>query len=77
MKLSDDVYNILKWISLLAIPTVTLITSISETLGYAGGAQLAAIVSALGVFAGAVIKISTDNYYKNNKNGGSSIDDIL
>ena len=64
MKLTDDVYNILKWISLLAIPMVTLITSISETMGYAGGARLAAIVSALGVFAGAVIKISTDNYYK-------------
>lgn len=70
MKLSDDVYNILKWISLLAIPTVTLITSISETLGYAHGAELAAVVSALGVFAGSVIKISTDTYYKN-KNGGS------
>ena len=68
MKLSNDLYDFLKWVSLLAVPMVTLITSISETLGYAGGAQLAAIVSALGVFAGAVIKISTDAYYKN---GGS------
>ena len=71
MKLSNEVYNILKWISLLAIPTVTLITSISETLGYAGGAQLAAIVSALGVFAGAVIKISTDAYYKDGGANGN------
>ena len=59
--LSNKTYDILKWISLLAIPTVTLITSVSETLGYEGGAKLAAIVSALGVFAGTVIKISTDN----------------
>ena len=65
MVLKDSVYNALKWVSLLAIPMVTLITSISETLGYAGGAQLAAIVSAIGVFAGAVIKISSNNYYKN------------
>jgi hypothetical protein len=60
--LNNKIYNCLKWISLLAIPTVTLITSISETLGYAHGAELAAIVSALGVFAGTVIKISTDAY---------------
>ena len=76
MKLSNDLYDFLKWVSLLAVPMVTLITSISETLGYAGGAQLAAIVSALGIFAGAVIKISSDNYYKQN-NDGSSIDDML
>lgn len=76
MVLKDSVYNALKWISLLAVPMVTLITSISETLGYAGGAKLAAIVSALGVFAGAVIKISSNNYYKQN-NDGSSIDNML
>ena len=68
MKLSNDLYDFLKWVSLLAVPTVTLITSISETLGYAHGAELAAIVSALGVFAGAVIKISTDAYNASNNN---------
>lgn len=68
MKLSNDLYDFLKWVSLLAVPTVTLITSISETLGYAHGAELASIVSALGVFAGAVIKISTDAYNASNNN---------
>ena len=67
MKLSDDVYNILKWISLLCVPVVTFITSVSNTLGFEHGAEVAAVVSAFGVFAGAIIKISTDNYY----NGGS------
>ena len=62
--LDNKVYDVLKWVSLLAIPTVTLITSISESLGYAHGSELAAIVSALGVFAGTVIKISNDAYYK-------------
>ncbi len=62
MKLSDKTYDILKWVSLLAIPTVTFITSVSETLGCPYGTQAAAIVSAIGVFAGAVIKISTDAY---------------
>lgn len=63
MKLSDKVYTILKWICLLAIPTVTFVTSVSDALNFPYGSQVAAVVSALGVFAGTVIKISTDNYY--------------
>jgi hypothetical protein len=62
MRLSDKVYNTLKWICLLALPATTFITSVSDTLGYPGGAKIAAVVSAVGVFAGAVIKMSTDAY---------------
>lgn len=62
IKLSDKMYTILKWTCLLALPTVTFITSVSEILGFEYGAQIAAIVSALGTFAGAIIKVSTDNY---------------
>lgn len=76
MKLSDDIYLALKWICLLAVPAVTFITSVSDALNFPYGSQVAAIVSALGIFAGAVIKISSDNYYKQN-NDGSSMDDIL
>lgn len=76
MKLSDDIYLALKWICLLAVPAVTFITSVSDALNFPYGSQVAAVVSALGVFAGAVIKISSDNYYKQN-NDGSSMDNIL
>jgi ABC-type enterochelin transport system permease subunit len=76
MKLSDNVYLTLKWICLLAVPLVTFITSISDALNFPYGSQVAAVVSALGVFAGAVIKISSDNYYKQN-NDDSSINDML
>jgi hypothetical protein len=62
MNLPDEIYNALKWICLLAFPATTFITSVSETLVYSGGAKIAAIVSAIGVFAGTVIKISTDAY---------------
>lgn len=62
IKLSNKMYTILKWTCLLALPTATFITSVSETLGFEHGAQIAAIVSALGILAGAVIKVSTDNY---------------
>jgi len=67
MKLSNKLYDILKWASLLAIPLVTLIMSVSEAVGFSYGSVIAAIVSAVGLFAGSVIKISTDNY---NKDGG-------
>lgn len=63
MKLSDKVYTVLKWVCLLAIPTVTFITSVSDALNFPYGSQVAAFVSALGVFAGSIIKISSDNYY--------------
>lgn len=65
MKLSNKLYDILKWTSLLAIPLVTLIMSVSEAVGFSYGSVIAAIVSAVGLFAGSVIKISTDNYNKN------------
>ena len=68
MKLSNKAYDILKWVSMLTVPTVTLILSVSDAIGWGAGSTVAAIVSALGVFAGAVIKISTDNYY----NGGDN-----
>lgn len=67
MKLSNKLYDVLKWTSLLAIPLVTLIMSVSEAVGFSYGSVIAAIVSAVGLFAGSVIKISTDNY---NKDGG-------
>lgn len=66
MRLPNKLYDWLKWISLLTVPAVTLILSVSDAVGFSAGSTVAAIVSALGVFAGAVIKISTDNYY----NGG-------
>lgn len=64
MKLPNKVYDCMKWISLLCIPLVTLIMSVSEAVGFEQGSVIAAVVSAIGVFAGAVIKISTDNFYK-------------
>ena len=51
MKLSDKAYIIMKWSSLLAIPLVTLVLSISDAIGWNAGSVVAAI--------------SNDNYYNN------------
>ena len=72
MKLSNKAYDILKWCSLLTVPAVTLILSVSDAIGWGAGSTVAAIISALGVFCGAVIEISTDNYYKEDEDNGDS-----
>lgn len=64
MKLTNRAYDILKWISLLAVPFVTFISAMTEIWGFPYGSAIAATVSAIGVLAGAIIKISTDNYNK-------------
>lgn len=62
--LSDKVYNILKYVSTIFIPAVVvLISSISAAVGY-DATTISAIIGAVGVFIGALIGISTKQYYK-------------
>lgn len=66
MKLSDNLYNILKWICLIAVPA--LITLIS-TLGTIYGQDMTTVTATIGAvatFVGALIGISNSNYYKDN-----------
>lgn len=72
MRLSNRAYDIIKWVSLLAVPVVTFISALTEIWGFAYGSAIAATVSAVGVLAGAVIKISTDNYNKGEDEDGNS-----
>lgn len=63
MKLPDNVYNILKWACLIAVPA--LITLIS-TLGTIYGHDMATVTATIGAFAtfvGALIGISNSKYY--------------
>lgn len=65
MKFSDNLYTILKWICLIAVPA--LITLIS-TLGTIYGQDMTTVTATIGAvatFVGALIGIST-NYYKDN-----------
>lgn len=64
MKLPDKVYNILKWIMFLAVPTGTFILGI---IAAAQTGDISAIITAvfggIGTLAGIIIKIS-DNIYQ-------------
>lgn len=68
MKIPDKLYNILKWVCLIALPAVNVfLSAVLPVLGV--GKQtvtaIVTIISAVGALIGALIGISTVNYYKN------------
>lgn len=67
MIIPDKLYNVLKWISILAIPVITFISGIlTSTLPSDTAAFVISIVTAviggLGTLAGIIIKQSDTNY---------------
>lgn len=64
MKLPDELYKILKWIGLIAIPAgVTFISTIGALWGWGNTEAITGTIAALGVLIGALIGISSSNYY--------------
>lgn len=63
--MSNKTYDILKMVSMIATPLATLILTLTDIWGLNQyGTALAATVSAIGIFLGAVLKISTDKYWE-------------
>lgn len=62
LKFSNRVYDVLKKISMMAVPITTLIASLSKIWGFTWGTEVCATISALGIFLGACLEISTRNY---------------
>lgn len=63
MLLSDKVYNILKWIALIALPAVgTLYFALANVWGLPYGEQVVGTVTAIDTFLGAILGISTAAY---------------
>ena len=70
MKLPDNVYLTLKWITILAVPVWTFITAVvASILTGDTMAIITAVISGLGSLAGAIIKISDSEYQKELKEG--------
>ena len=62
--LPDKVYNILKYVSTIFIPSlVVLISSISAAVG-TDATVVCAMIGAIGIFIGSLIGISTKSYNK-------------
>lgn len=63
--MSNKVYDILKWLCLIAIPAVTVfLTTCLPVWGVADGTQTVIIttISAIGTLLGALIAVSTASY---------------
>lgn len=68
MKLTNKTYDILKYIVTIALPAVTALwLSIASIWHLPYGEPIGATLSAITVFLGALIGVSSANYNKTNK----------
>lgn len=65
MKLSSTVYNILKAIALVWLPALgTLYFAVAQIWGLPYAEQIVGTITAVDAFLGAVLKVSSDEFYK-------------
>lgn len=65
MQFSDKAYNIIKWIAQLVLPAAgTLYFALSQIWGFPFGEEIVGTITAIDVFLGALIGISTVQYNK-------------
>ena len=65
MKLSNKVYDILKWVALIVLPALaTFYSVLSGIWGFPFGEQIPATLTAIGLLVGTLIGISTAKYKK-------------
>ena len=68
MKMSNKLYDVLKWITVIALPAFgTLYSKLSNIWGLPYGNQMAETIIAIVAFLGALLMISTHQYNKSNK----------
>lgn len=67
MKLTNKAYDILKWIAMIVLPALgTFYFTIAGIWGLPYGEQVVGTITALVTALGAILKISTAKYNKNN-----------
>lgn len=65
MKLENKVYDALKYIALIVLPAVaTLYSGLAKVWGLPYGAEIPATIMLIDTFLGVLLKVSTDNYWK-------------
>lgn len=67
MKMKDKTYDILKFIAQIFLPALgTLYFALASIWGLPYGEQIVGTITAIDTFLGAVLKISTNQYNKDN-----------
>lgn len=68
MKISNKIYDILKWIAIIVLPALsTLISVVFKIWGIAYGPEIAQTITAIATFLGAVLMVSNATYKKDNQ----------
>ena len=76
MRLSDGVYDRIKWIALAFIPALeVLILTVGKIWGLPYYAEIGATVAAVGVFLAAIIGVSSRAYYEELETWKSLLDE--
>lgn len=70
MKMSNRVYDVLKWIALYLLPALgTLYFALAGIWAFPYGEEVVGTITALDTFLGVLLGISTAQYNKGNANG--------
>lgn len=65
MKLDNKTYDILKWVAQILLPAAAaLYVAVAGIWGFPYAKEIAGTISALDLFLGALLGISSMNYYK-------------
>lgn len=68
MKLDNKVYDILKWVALVVLPAIaTLYTALAGVWGLPYAQEIPATITAIDLFIGALLGVSTAQYNKEGK----------
>lgn len=68
MKLSNKAYDILKWLAMIFLPAVSaLYFGLSQIWGFPYGEEIVGTLALIDTFLGALLGISSANYWKENK----------
>lgn len=66
MKLSEKVYDVLKYICQIALPAIgTLYFALAGIWDFPYGEQVVGTITAVDACLGVMLKLSSDQYYKN------------
>lgn len=72
-QLPDKWYDLLKWLVVIVIPALTTFyTVLDQVFGWGFGEMVATISAALCTCIGAIVGISSANYYKGGADNGTS-----
>lgn len=70
MKFNDKVYDILKWVVMIVLPAIaTLYAALSGVWHWPFVEEVVTTITAAAAFIGALLGISTMNYYQGDDNG--------